>query len=123
MAISTAKHAELELHRLRDENTRLRKALRINGRHGRRIQRAYDAAMVLAVWHVAYAGVSRLDCTARGMSQRQWENATALLRLARVLDGSRWRVHDLAAIEERLRAAQDRACEAPEAFFARLPRH
>jgi len=123
MAISTAKHAELELRRLRDENTRLRKALRINGRHGRRIQRAYDAAMVLAVWHVAYAGTSRLDCTSRGMSQRQWENATALLRLARVIERGRWRVHDLATIEERLRAAQDRACEAPEAFFARLPRH
>jgi len=123
MAILTAKHAELELRRLREENTRLRKALRINGRHGRRIQRALDSALLLSIWHVAYAGTSRLDCTARGMSQRQWENGMALLRLARVIERGRWRVHDLAAIEERLRAAQDRACEAPEAFFARLPRH
>lgn len=117
------KHLELELLRLREENSRLRKALRINGRHSRRIQRAYDAALLLATWHVGHLPTSRDFARTMGMPQRQWENGMALLRLARVVNGRRWRVHDLAAIEYALQRARDRAVETPDAYFAWCNRH
>lgn len=119
----TDKHLEIELLRLRAENAELRKALRINGRHARRMQRAYDCALLLATWHVAYLPTSRDFAKAQGMSQRGWENGIALLRLARVLNGEKWRVHDLATIERALLKAQDRAAQTPESFFAWCNRH
>ena len=123
MKTVSPKHMEIELDRLRDENRRLRKVLRINGRHANRIQRAYDAALLLATWHCGYLSTTRTDALARGQTQRQWENGIALLKLARVYDGRRWGLHDLAAIEARLSRAAERASEVPEAFFARLNRH
>jgi hypothetical protein len=119
----TTKHLEVEIERLRGENAQLRKALRINGRHSRRIQRAYDSALLLASWHVGFLDVSRDFARAQGMAQRQWENGIALLKLARVIKGRRWRVHDLSAIEGALRRAQDRALQTPEIFFAWVIRH
>ncbi len=123
MKTVSPKHMEIELDRLRDENRRLRKVLRINGRHASRIQRAYDAALLLATWHCGFLSTTRTDALARGQTQRQWENGIALLKLARVYDGRRWALHDLAAIEARLSRAAERASEVPEAFFARLNRH
>lgn len=121
--MATNKHMELELLRLREENTRLRKALQINGRHARRIQRAYDAALLLATWHVGYLPTSREFAKDQGMPQRQWENGMALLRLARVVNGQSWRCHDLPTITARLDNAVVAANAAPEAFFARGNRH
>ena len=117
----SAKHLQLELDRLRTENARLHAALRIHGRHASRIQRAYDAALLLATWHCGYLLVTRADAIGRGMTQRQWENGIALLKLARVYDGRRWSLHDLADIEARLTRAAERASEVPEAFFALQP--
>lgn len=118
-----SKHLELELLRLRAENTKLRKALRENGRHARRIQRAFDAALLIATWHVGYLETSRDFARAQGMAQRQWENGMALLRLARVINGRRWRTHDLPTIERALQRAMDRALETPDAYFAWCNRH
>src|SRR5690606_6838250 len=98
MSVTTTKHLELEIHRLRAENSRLRAALRANSRHAHRIQRAYDAALLIATWHCGFLPTSRRECMARGMAQRQWENGIALLRLARVVTPRGWAVHDLAAI-------------------------
>ena len=119
----SAKHLQLELDRLRTENARLHAALRIHGRHAKRLRRAYDAALLLATWHCGFLSTTRTDALARGQTQRQWENGIALLKLARVYDGQRWALHDLAAIEARLSRAAERASEVPEAFFARLNRH
>lgn len=119
----TNKHLEVELLRLREENARLRKALRINGRHARRIQRAYDCALMLATWHVGFLPSSREFAKSQGMAQRQWENGIALLKLARVVNGQRWRVHDLPTIERALERAMDRAVETPNTFFAWCNRH
>lgn len=122
--ISTQTHMEVELKRLRAENARLRKALRVNGRHARRIQRAYDAALLLATWHVSFLPTSREFAGGQGMPQRQWENGMALLRMAGVCDQQgRWRVHDLPTIEAALADAQTGANAAPDAFFARGNRH
>ena len=119
----TSKHLEVELLRLRDENSRLRSALRINGRHARRIQRAYDCALLLATWHVGFLDTSRDFAKSQGMAQRQWENGVALLRLARVVNGRRWRTHDMPTIERALQRAMERALETPDVFFAWCNRH
>lgn len=119
-----SKAQELEILRLREENTRLRKALRINGRHARRIQRAYDCALLLAQWHVARLPTIRQFAMQHGMAQRQWENAITLLRLARVCDQvGRWKYHDLPNISNRLDDAVIAANAAPEAYFARGNKH
>lgn len=117
------KHIELELLRLRDENAKLRKALRINGRHSRRIQRAYESALQLAIWHVGFLDTSRGFAKSQRMSQRTWEGAMALLRLARVVNGRRWEAHDIATIERALQRAQDRALQTPPTFFMWLSKH
>lgn len=57
------------------------------------------------------------------MTDHRWENARALLILARCHTGKRWIVHDLAIIEERLTAAKETALDEPAAYRARLPRH
>jgi hypothetical protein len=122
--ILSDRHKDAEILRLRSENKRLRAALRVNSRHSGRIQRAQEAALLLATWHVAYLGVSRAECMSRGMTQRQWENGVTLLRLARVVDTKgRWLVHDAATISAAIDRAADRALAVPEAFFARGPKH
>jgi hypothetical protein len=120
---ASVKRLWLEVQRLRDENNRLRSALRQNSRHSQRIRRAQDNALLLATWHCGFLPTDRTACMARGMSQRQWENAVALLRLARIYDGRRWQAHDLAIIGPALERAADRAVATPEAFFARGNRH
>lgn len=124
MTTTRERYLQVENERLRAENAALRKALHVNGRHARRIQRAYDAAMLLAVWHCAHLPTSRQFARSQGMHQRQWQNGTALLRMARVVDQrNRWSTHDLAVIEAALQRAQTGANAAPEAYFARGPRH
>lgn len=120
----SVEHIAVEVARLRQENMRLRQALRLNSRYARRIRRAQDAALQLALWHVGYLETTRAACMARGMGQRQWENGITLLRLARVVDqAGRWQAHDLATIQAALDKAADRAAEMPETFFLRGPRH
>lgn len=118
-----SRHLELEILRLRDENSRLRKALRINGKHARRIKRAYDAAFLLATWHVGFLDTSRGFARSMGMGQRTWQNAIALLRFARVINRRRWEAHDIATIERALQRAMDRAMETPTAYLAWLNKH
>ena len=118
-----SKHLEIEVLRLRQENRELRKALHINGRHARRIQRADDAALLLATWHIGHLPSSRDFAMAMGMSQRTWENAMALLKYARLFHRQQWQTHDLATIERALQRAVERAVMTPEAYFAYLNRH
>jgi hypothetical protein len=117
-------HLLVELRRLQTENRKLRAALKINGRHARRIQRAHDVALLLSQWHVAHLPTCRDFAKEHGISQRQWENGIALLRLARVCDvGGRWHCHDLSTISAKLDNAVVGANAAPEAFFARGNKH
>jgi len=112
-------HLLVELRRLQTENRELREALRINGRHARRIRRAHDCALLLAQWHIAYLPTTREFAAQNGMAQRQWQNAIALLRLARVVALSwNWRAHDLPTISSRLDDAAVAANASPESFFA-----
>jgi len=114
-----SEHLLLELARLRAENAQLRAALKANGRHARRISRAHDAALLLATWHVAYLPTSREFAAQSGMAQRQWQNAMALLKLARIVDvRGRWLCHDLPSIAAKLDDAVIAANSAPDAYFA-----
>jgi hypothetical protein len=118
----TDKHLLIELERLQAENAKLRAALRINGRHARRISRAHDCALLLATWHVAFLPTSREFAAKNSMPQRQWQNAQALLKLARVINAAgRWLCHDLPTISARLDDAVIAANAAPEAYFAYGP--
>jgi len=121
--LQQTRYAEQENRELRHENALLRKKLRETGRHARRVQQAYKDALLLAEWRAVRIFPSRAYARYQGISQRRWQNATALLRLARVLDGRKWKATELAIIEQRLELAKQRAIEAPDAFRARLPRH
>ena len=117
-------HLAVELARLRAENAQLREALRVNGRYARRIGRARDNALLLGTWHCAFLETSRSACLGRGMAQRAWEGAVALLRLARCIDGrGRWKLHTLAEIDAAIQRAADRAAADPNAFFMRGNKH
>jgi hypothetical protein len=119
----TDQHIVVELRRLQTENRKLRAALRINGRHARRVQRAHDVALLLGQWHLAHLPTCREFAREHGIAQRQWQNAMALLKLARVVDqAGRWHVHDLPSISAKLDNAAVAANAAPEAYFARGPR-
>ena len=96
----------------------MRAALRINGRHARRISRAHDCALLLATWHIAYLPTSREFAAQNGCAQRQWQNAMALLRLGRIVDGrGRWKYHDLPSISAKLDDAVIAANSAPDVYF------
>jgi hypothetical protein len=120
---------DVENHQLRDEVARLSKLARERSYHARRVRLALDDALLLATWLVAVfwaAGIipSRRYARVKGITQNRWQNALALLRMARVAVGHRrWATDSLADIERRLVAARDRAIENPDSFWARLPRH
>jgi hypothetical protein len=115
---------DVENHQLRDEVARLAKIARERSYHARRVRLAYDDAMLLAVFWAAGIIPSRRYARVKGITQNRWQNALALLRMARVAVGHRrWATDSLADIERRLVAARDRAIENPDSFWARLPRH
>ena len=113
-----------ELRKVRDENTYLRDRLKQTNRHERRTQQAYEDALLLVTWCIAGIIPSRRYAALHRMSQRRWQNAVGLLRMARVVSRKRhWTASDLANIDVRLRQARQRAAESPEMYFARLNRH
>lgn len=118
------KYLKLELAKTRAEAAQLRKKVGENSRHARRIQKAYDDALLLAMWRVSGIIPSRSYTKQQGMSQNRFQNATALLKMGRVIVRHRhWAIKDLAIIEQRLVAARQRALDDPELFFLRLNRH
>jgi hypothetical protein len=118
------RYLEIELAKARAEATKLRKALKENGRHARRIDRAYEDALLLAGWRAAGIIPSRRYANRFQITQFRYENAFGLLKLARVIQGRRrWVTEDLATIERKLAKARDRAVEDPNAFFLYLNKH
>lgn len=113
---------ELELKQARAEAAKLRKSLAENSRHGQRVARAYDDALLLAGLHVGFQNTGRAAST-KVLTRRRWTNAIALLQLARVYNCRRFTVHSLAEIETALQRAKRIAEENSAAYLARLPRH
>jgi hypothetical protein len=117
-------YLKLEVQKLKADRARMAKALQENSRHGRRIQRAYDDALLLAMWHQGGIIPSRRYARTHKLTQNRWQNAVGLLRMARIVVRHRhWVQTDLATAEKRLEAAKQRALESPEAFFSRLNCH
>lgn len=112
---------DLALRKAREENARLRKAVKENSHHARRVERAYDDALLLATRHVAYQPVSRDQVTQ--LSRRRWANAMGLLKLARVYNCQSFIEHGLADIEAALERAKRIALENPTAYRSRLPKY
>lgn len=124
MSEISARHAEQRIRELTHENTQLRKRLGERGRHAGRVRRAYSDGLLLAQWRAVGIMPSRAYARRHGITQRRWQNAVALLRMARVItDYRRWVITDLATIEQRLDVARTRAIEAPESYQARLIAH
>lgn len=115
---------QLELARARAEATALRKRLGEQSRHPKRIERAYEAALLLAFWRSVGIKPSRRFAATYQISQHRWQDALALLRMARLIHGkSRWPALDLETTEGRLAQARDKALADPDLFFLRHTRH
>lgn len=121
--LQLTRYKDQEIKELKAENAQLRKRLGESNRHARRVERAYRDALLLAEWRSVAVFPSRRYAAYHKISQRRWQNAVALLRMARILEGRRWTTTTLATIEQRLDAAKQRATDTPDAFKARLPRH
>lgn len=120
MNAQTIRTLQLENTELRQENARLRHRLRETSYHARRVEQAYRDALQLALWAAGGIPPSRRFASAHGITQARWENATALLRQARILVGHRrWATRDAATIEGRLERTRQAATEAKETYKAR----
>jgi hypothetical protein len=118
------RYLQIELEKARQEASRLRKRLGENGKHARRIDRAYEDALLLATFYAAGIIPSRRYARLKGLTQNRWENATTLLKLARIIVRYRhWVTADLEVIEKRLAQAREKALETPALFFLRANKH
>jgi hypothetical protein len=118
------RYLEVDNLKLRQENTRLRKAVKENGRHSRRIEQAYEDALLLATWRAAGIIPSRRYAKRFKITQFRYENAFGLLRLARIIQRQRaWVTEDLSVMESKLDLAREKALEDPQLYFLRLNRH
>jgi len=117
-------YLEIELTKARREAANLRKKLGIRNKHYRRIDQAYEDALLLATWKAAGIHPSREYAKRFGITQNRFENSMGLLRLARVVVSHRtWVTDKLEDVESRLQKAKEKALESPEAYKARLNRH
>lgn len=115
---------ESQLRVANAEIAKLRRRLNESGRMGKRLDRAYADALLLAQLHIGFQPTSRRAAwESAGVSHNRWENAIALLRLGKVHNGREFLHHDLATIEERLANAKELALTTPDAYRARLPKH
>lgn len=114
---------EHEVAKLQAENTRLRKQAQETNRHARRVMQGFEDAVKLAALHVSFQSTSREAAGDLGITQRRWENARALLKLAGVMTPRVWKIHDMREIEGRLEMARSRALDSQSLFENRLPRN
>lgn len=113
-----------ELRRAYAEIATLRAKVRVNSAHAKRIDRAYHDALLLAQFHVGFEETTRERARTHGkITHCRWENAIALLCMARCHDGRKWLVHDLLTIETKLARSKEIAIDEPERFRGRLPAH
>lgn len=118
------RYLRIELAKAQAEAAQLRKQLHLSNRHAKRIDQAYEDALSMASWYAVGIIPSRAYAKRFGFSQNRWQNAIALLKMARMIQRQRhWVTDDLSLIETRLANARKQAIEFPEAYFARLNRH
>lgn len=115
----------LELAATKKELADARRKLQERGRHADRIRQAHVDALVMAGHHIAYLNTTRRAALElAGITQRRWESAVGLMRLANVVNKrNRWLIHDLEDITKRLDKAQQAALDCPPAYRSRLSKH
>jgi len=119
-----SRYLRIELTKAQTEAAQLRKQLKLSNRHGKRVDKAYEDALLLATWYAAAIIPSRAYARRFNLTQNRWQNAIALLKMARIIQRQRhWVTADLSLIEKRLQSARDQSIEFPDAYFARLNRH
>ncbi len=97
------RYLRIELTKVQAEAAQLRKKLNLSNRHRKRVDKAYEDALLLATWHAAGIIPSRAYSKRFGFSQNRWQNAVALLKMARIIQRQRhWVISDLSLIEKRL---------------------
>lgn len=115
---------ELELSATKRSLADARRKLKERGRHADRIRQAHVDSLILASHHVGWLNTTRRAARdLAAISQRRWEGAIGLMRLANVHDGYRWLIHDLAEITTRLERAAQTALDCPSAYWSRLSKH
>ena len=114
-------YCKLALAEALADNARLRKNLKENSRHAQRVRQAYKDALLLSLWHTGGIVPSRRFAEAHSITRRRWQNAVAILRMARVIVRERtWEALDAPIIQARLDKAMEAAIDIPGAFHCRL---
>jgi len=115
---------ELELDATKRNLSDARRKLKEKGRHADRIRQAHVDSLIMASHHAAYLNTTRRAAAELGaITQRRWEGAMGLMRLANVHNGDKWLIHDLAEITSRLEKAAQTALDCPSAYWSRLSKH
>lgn len=115
-------YCKLALAEALAENAALRKKLNENSRHARRVRQSYQDALLLSIWRTGGIIPSRRFAEKHGITRRRWQNAIAILRIARVVVRERaWDVVDAVIIQARLDKAVETAVDVPGAFHSRVP--
>lgn len=120
------RYLELELEKVNADANQLRKRLGENGRHARRVERAYKDALLLAGWANAHIPPTLRYAAYHQMSRRRWQNAVGLLRFAGVIrhaPGYMWIYRTQVEIEWRIDAVRYLAISNPDAYRANLSGH
>lgn len=109
---------------LEAERTQLYKRLGETGGFVKRIRQAHEDALLLCLWWAGGVFPSRRYAMHHGMSQRAWQNAFALCRLAGlVVRHYHWIDAQPETVKARLERAAQRALARPEEFDRCLNRH
>lgn len=118
------RYQDAYIRTLERERTQLYKRLGEKGGFAKRIRQAHEDARLLCLWWTGGILPSRRFAMKQNMSQRQWQNAFALCRMARlVVRHHHWIDASPETVEARLGQAVERALACPDEFDKHLNRH
>lgn len=75
------RYLRIELAKAQAEAAQLRKKLNLSNRHGKRVDKAYEDALLLATWYAAGIIPTRAYAKRFGFSQNRWQNAGWYVKL------------------------------------------
>jgi hypothetical protein len=110
---------EVKSAQLIKENHHLRRINHVQP-HVRLVQRAYAAAVKMTILHIAGYKTGRKSCWKAGISEQSFHAGKAMLRLARVHDGTEFTNNDGALIAQKLLSTLKFATENQGSLDARI---
>ena len=111
-----------QLGKLEQENQELRRRLRTESAMYRRLQQAFNDALLMLSYQCVGLSPARDRMTPELMSIRRWDRARALLKTARVHTGTRWTTTDEDVIVRRLSATLESCAVDDSRIRMRMPR-